>query len=226
MVVYDSYPDDSADKPNPLQIALDEFTADTGIDVELLKSPATPARCCRKAALTAGNPEGDVMWGVDNTLLSRAIDADVFDPYRSPAVDVARPAVHRARARTARRPRSTTATSASTTTSAGSTRARPRPPTIARRPDRARVRRPARRREPGHVVARTRVPAGDDRRVRRRRLGAVLDATSRDNGVAVVDGWNEAYYELVHAGRRRTAPLVVSYGSSPPAEVIYADPSR
>jgi len=38
MVVYDSYPDDSADQPNPLQVALDEFTADTDIDVELLKS--------------------------------------------------------------------------------------------------------------------------------------------------------------------------------------------
>jgi tetratricopeptide (TPR) repeat protein len=36
-----------------------------------------------KAAHTAGNPEGDVMWGVDNTLLSRALAAEVFDPYAS-----------------------------------------------------------------------------------------------------------------------------------------------
>ena len=40
-----------------------------------------------KAALTAGNPEGDVMWGVDNTLLSRAVEAGVFEPYESPALD-------------------------------------------------------------------------------------------------------------------------------------------
>ena len=40
-----------------------------------------------KAALTAGNPEGDVMWGVDNTYLSRALDAGVFAPYESPALD-------------------------------------------------------------------------------------------------------------------------------------------
>jgi thiamine transport system substrate-binding protein len=39
-----------------------------------------------KAKLTAGNPEGDVMWGVDNTLLSSALDGNVFTPYRSPAL--------------------------------------------------------------------------------------------------------------------------------------------
>ena len=38
LVVYDSYPDDDAAEPNPLQTALDEFTTDTGIEVELLKS--------------------------------------------------------------------------------------------------------------------------------------------------------------------------------------------
>ena len=39
-----------------------------------------------KASLTAGNPEGDVMWGVDNTFLSRAVADGVFEPYDSPAV--------------------------------------------------------------------------------------------------------------------------------------------
>jgi thiamine transport system substrate-binding protein len=44
----------------------------------------------------------------------------------------------------------------------------------------------------------------------------------RENGVEIVDGWTEAYYErFSHAGGPR--PLVVSYGSSPPAEVIAAD---
>src|SRR5262245_21313488 len=85
MVVYDSYPDDSAYEPNPLQVALDEFTADSGIEVELLKSQDA-GTMLSKAVLTAGNPEGDVMWGVDNTLLSRAIEARVFDPYKSPGV--------------------------------------------------------------------------------------------------------------------------------------------
>ena len=36
-----------------------------------------------KAILTAGRPEGDVLWGLDNTLLSRALSEDVFVPYES-----------------------------------------------------------------------------------------------------------------------------------------------
>ena len=34
-----------------------------------------------KAVLTAGNPEGDVMFGVDNTFLSAIVDGEVFEPY-------------------------------------------------------------------------------------------------------------------------------------------------
>jgi thiamine transport system substrate-binding protein len=46
-------------------------------------------------------------------------------------------------------------------------------------------------------------------------------ADLRDGGVLVVDGWTEAYYEAFsYAGGDR--PLVVSYGSSPPFEVLYA----
>jgi thiamine transport system substrate-binding protein len=42
-----------------------------------------------------------------------------------------------------------------------------------------------------------------------------------NNGVLMVDGWNEAYYgSFTRAGGDR--PLVVSYGSSPPFEVLYA----
>ena len=50
----------------------------------------------------------------------------------------------------------------------------------------------------------------------------------RANGVEVVDGWDAAYYEEFSgaAGSKGQRPLVVSYGSSPPAEVIFADPPR
>ena len=58
--------------------------ADTGIEVDLLKSQDA-GTMLSKAILTAGNPEGDVMWGVDNTLLSRAIEQRVFDDYKSSA---------------------------------------------------------------------------------------------------------------------------------------------
>ncbi len=114
LVAYDSFPTEGT----ALNDALAEFTDDTGIAVELLIAGDTGSMLS-KAALTAGNPEGDVMWGVDNTYLSRAVEAGVFAPYESPALD-AIPADLRHSSPTSRRRRSTTATSVSTTTSAGS----------------------------------------------------------------------------------------------------------
>jgi thiamine transport system substrate-binding protein len=48
----------------------------------------------------------------------------------------------------------------------------------------------------------------------------------RDNGVDVADGWEEAYYSSFSGGlgSEGDRPLVVSYASSPPAEVVFADP--
>lgn len=78
MVVYDSFPTSDTS----LNDALDEFTKSTGIGVTLAVA-GDAGTMLAKAKLTAGNPEGDVMWGVDNTLLSSALDGDVFEPYRT-----------------------------------------------------------------------------------------------------------------------------------------------
>ena len=45
----------------------------------------------------------------------------------------------------------------------------------------------------------------------------------RANDVAVTSGWSDAYYSEFRAGGG-DRPIVVSYASSPPAEVIYSDP--
>jgi hypothetical protein len=76
LVTYDSFP--AAD--TSLNDALADFTAETGIAVEILVA-GDAGTMLSKASLTAGNPEGDVMWGIDNTLLSRAIADEVFEPY-------------------------------------------------------------------------------------------------------------------------------------------------
>jgi len=46
----------------------------------------------------------------------------------------------------------------------------------------------------------------------------------RENGVLVTDGWEDAYFGHFSATSSGDRPLVVSYASSPPAEVVFADP--
>ena len=50
----------------------------------------------------------------------------------------------------------------------------------------------------------------------------------RDNDVLVSDGWSEAYFEhfTVGSGGAGDRPLVVSYSTSPPADVVYATDGR
>ena len=60
----------------------DQFTEATGIAVEVINA-GDAGEIVTKAALTSGNPEGDVLWGVDNTLLSRALEANVFESYEA-----------------------------------------------------------------------------------------------------------------------------------------------
>lgn len=61
---------------------LDAFTAETGGTVRVLKSGDAGAML-NQAILTKDNPLGDVLFGVDNTFLSRALSADLFDTYTS-----------------------------------------------------------------------------------------------------------------------------------------------
>lgn len=47
----------------------------------------------------------------------------------------------------------------------------------------------------------------------------------RENDVLVTDGWEDAYYGQFSGGSGEgSRPIVVSYASSPPAEVFFADP--
>ncbi len=49
-------------------------------------------------------------------------------------------------------------------------------------------------------------------------------ADLRANGVMITNDWNDAYYGQFSVASDGDRPLVVSYASSPPAEVIFADP--
>jgi thiamine transport system substrate-binding protein len=64
---------------------LAEFTEETGIEVEVILG-GDAGVVVNQALLAAGNPVADVLFGVDNTLLSRALDGDLFVPYQSAAL--------------------------------------------------------------------------------------------------------------------------------------------
>ncbi|MEZ5245158.1 MAG: thiamine ABC transporter substrate-binding protein [Acidimicrobiales bacterium] len=68
---------------------LDEFTERTRITVEVVTAGDT-GQMISQSILSAGDPLGDVMFGVDNTFLQRALDAGLFIPYEAEALaDVA-----------------------------------------------------------------------------------------------------------------------------------------
>jgi thiamine transport system substrate-binding protein len=59
------------------------FTAATGVEVQLLRAGDT-GTALNQAILSRAAPVADVFFGVDNTFLSRALEADIFEPYASP----------------------------------------------------------------------------------------------------------------------------------------------
>lgn len=60
-----------------------QFEAQNQVKVDFIKSGDTGAMLNR-AILTKNAPQADVMYGVDNTFLSRALEADLFEAYASP----------------------------------------------------------------------------------------------------------------------------------------------
>ncbi len=64
---------------------LEKFQAENGIEVQFLKSGDT-GTAVNKAILAKDKPLADVFYGVDNTFLSRALDEDIFESYESPVL--------------------------------------------------------------------------------------------------------------------------------------------
>ena len=62
------------------------FEAQYDAEVEVLQA-GDAGVVLNQAILSADNPLADVLYGVDNTLLSRALDADILEPYASPLLD-------------------------------------------------------------------------------------------------------------------------------------------
>ena len=61
------------------------FEAENQVEVVFIRSGDTGS-AVNAAVLAAGKPFADVFYGVDNTFLSRALEADIFEVYASPAL--------------------------------------------------------------------------------------------------------------------------------------------
>ncbi len=59
------------------------FEAENNVKLVFVKS-GDAGSTLNRAILTRENPQADVLFGVDNTLLSRALDEDIYEPYDSP----------------------------------------------------------------------------------------------------------------------------------------------
>jgi thiamine transport system substrate-binding protein len=219
LVTYDSFPTEGTS----LNEALAEFTAETGITVELAVA-GDAGTMVSKAVLTAGNPEGDVMWGIDNTLLSRALSADVFEPYASTQLDALDPELTALVPGNEVTPVDSGEVCLNYDIAWFADRGLEPPATFSDLIDPAYrdllvVQNPASS-SPGLAFLLATIAE----------LGAdgwqEYWAALRANGVEVVDSWTTAYDERFSGSGGGDRPLVVSYATSPPAEVIFADPPR
>ena len=71
------------DSFNISDAVLNDFQDTTGITIEILRA-GDAGQVVNQSVLSTGNPLGDVLFGVDNTFLSRALNAEIFIPYQSP----------------------------------------------------------------------------------------------------------------------------------------------
>ena len=196
---------------------LDVFTESTGIKVEQLAAGDAGALVAQ-ACLTEGKPLGDVLFGIDNTFLQRGLDCGIFEPYASPALDGV---PDRFELDSEHRVTPVDFGDVCLNYWIDAFDGSPPPPTslddlidpayegmlVVESPETS---------SPGLAfLLATIAHYGDG--------WEDYWAALRDNGVSVAAGWEDAYYgEFAAGGGDR--PIVVSYASSPPAEVIFADP--
>jgi thiamine transport system substrate-binding protein len=205
---------------------LADFEKRSGYKVKVLKD-GDAGQAVNKAILTKDNPQGDVFFGVDNTLLSRALDNGLFQSYEAKGSDQVLPE-YRVDQDKHRVTPIDTGDICVNYDKAYFSKHKLTPPTsfddlVKPEYKNLLVTENASTSSPGlGFLLGTAAKYGDDG-------WPDYWKKLKANGVKVVDGWEQAYNEEFSgsaAGKKAKGdrPLVVSYASSPPAEVIYADP--
>ena len=67
------------------EAVIDTFEQAHNVEVQFIKA-SDAGSALNQAILSKDNPLADVLFGVDNTFLSRAVDVGIFEPYASPAL--------------------------------------------------------------------------------------------------------------------------------------------
>ena len=203
------------------EAVIESFEAAHGVDLQLL--PAGDAgSMLNQAILTADRPLADVLYGVDNSFLSRALAADIFEPYVAPAlgsvpVELRLDPEHRVT------PIDFGDVCLNLDRAAFADGSLPTPSSLEDLADPAlagllAVQNPATSSPGLAFLLATVAHFGDDPETGWRAYWADL----RDNGVTVTSGWEEAYYGSFSGGSGEgDLPMVISYASSPASEVLY-----
>lgn len=197
---------------------LADFTEKTGYRLEVITG-GDAGTMVAGAVLAAGAPSADVMFGVDNTLVSRALYAGVFEPYTASGHADLAPSL-----------REDTYGGLVTPVDYGDVcinvdddelaRRKVAPPTSLDDLVQPQYRDMLVVEDPGTsspglaFLLATIARYGDAWPDYWRRL--------KDNGVLVSASWTDAYVGQFSGGGEGDRPLVVSYATSPPAEIVYA----
>jgi thiamine transport system substrate-binding protein len=212
LVTHDSF--------NVSEDVLAAFTAETGIEVEILRG-GDAVGMVNRAILTAGSPEADVLFGIDQSLLEAAREAELFDPHEAADLDRVDPeVVVDPDYRVTPIDRGDVCVNYDRQWFAEADVAVPE--TLEDLADPAYdgllvVQNPATS-SPGLAFLAGTVEVFGE--------GGYLDYWDGlvANDVAVEDGWEQAYYGRFSGGSGEgDRPLVVSYATSPPVEVVFSE---
>ncbi len=203
---------------------LNAFQKETGITLQILKNGDAGAMV-NQSILSKANPLGDVLFGIDNTFLGRGLEADLFEPYKSPlAVDLADEFKLDPENRVTPVDYGDVCLNYDVAYFADNNLALPESLADLTKPEYKSllaVENPTSS-SPGLAFLLATI----------QQFGEEGDYTYLDywqdlvtNDVYIADGWNDAYYTQFSASSGQgSRPLVVSYASSPPVEVYFADP--
>jgi thiamine transport system substrate-binding protein len=196
------------------------FEAEHNVTLEFLASGDTGS-ALNKAILTKEAPLADLLFGVDNTFLSRALDEGIFEAYDAPALAEI-PADFKLDAENRALPVDFGDVCINYDKAYFAEKGLAVPTTLEDllKPEYNGllvVENPATS-SPGLAFLMATIAHFGEDGYLNYWLGL------RDNGVVVADGWETAYYTNFSASSGQGAqPMVVSYGSSPAAEVIFAE---